>query len=280
MQLIIHADDFGISKRVNEGIIQAHTDGVLTSTSIIANGAAFEHAVNLLKTHSSLDVGIHLTLIEERPLLSPEVVPSLVMENGRFHKHAKYFFQKYIAGKISLDEIRLEFTEQIEKVLNTGIAISHIDSHQHIHILPKIFELITELAQKYGIRSIRIPNEKLRLYMFKHVAAYPRILQLLIVKTILTGVNKKRVSSTPRFNGFYYGGKLNKQNLTVVIDNLPKKGVCELVCHPGMNDSNSDYAHWQYSWQDELDAVTDPDIRSLIQHKRISLISYRDLIIK
>ncbi len=82
MQLIIHADDFGISEKVNEGIIQAHTEGVLTSTSIIANGTACEHAIGLLKTHSSLDVGIHLTLVEERPLVSPAAVPSLVTEDG------------------------------------------------------------------------------------------------------------------------------------------------------------------------------------------------------
>ncbi len=183
-----------------------------------------------------------------------------------------------MAGKISLDEIRLEFTKQIEKVLDNGIVVSHIDSHQHIHILPKIFDLTAELARKYGIRSVRIPDEKLRPYMFKNIALYPRILQLLVVKTILRFANKNGINQMPRFNGFLYGGGLNKEKLRIIINNLPQNSVSEIVCHPGLHDVDNNYKHWQYNWQDELDALIDPGIRSLINQKRIPLISFRDLI--
>lgn len=93
VSLIVHADDFGLSEKVNEGIIRAHIEGILTSTSIIACGNAFDQAVDLSKANFSLDVGIHLTLIEERPLLSPMDIPSLVLENGYFYPHAKDFFK-------------------------------------------------------------------------------------------------------------------------------------------------------------------------------------------
>jgi len=276
MKLIVHADDFGLSKEINKGIIFAHTNGILTSTSIMACGPAFDHAVQLVKEVSSLDVGVHLTVIEERPLLSPLRVPSLVSTDGRFHPHAKDFFKRYIMKRISLEEIRLEFTKQIEKVLDNGIDITHIDSHQHIHILPGIFKITVSLAKKYGIRSIRIPDERLRLYMFKNLSAYPRILQLLIVKAILKFVNKQHIEPSLYFYGFFYGGKLNKDNLRIILKKLMKNGIAEIMCHPGLNDPGSNYLHWKYNWQDELDALTDNEIRYQLTQWGIKLYSFRD----
>ena len=276
-KIIIHADDFGLSKKVSEGILCAHKEGILTSTSIMAGGQAFEHAVNLIKGVDSLDVGVHLTVIEERPLLSPLYIPSLVTPEGRFYPHAKYFLKKYLMGRISLEEVRLEFTKQIEKVLDNGIKISHIDSHQHIHILPGIFQITVSLAKKYGIRSIRIPDEKLRLYMFKTISSYPRILQLLVVKAFLKLVNKKQIKPYPQFYGFYFGGKLHKENLSVILNDLGKNGIGEIMCHPGLHDPESNYLHWQYTWQDEFEALTDNEIRFNIEQWGIKLCSFRDL---
>lgn len=275
--LIVHADDFGLTEKVNEGIVRSHINGILTSTSIMTCGNAFDHAVKLIKNHTSLDVGIHLTLTEERPLLLPEVIPSLIMNNGHFQPHAKQLFQKYIVNKVSIEDIRKEFSAQIEKALDYGLPISHIDSHQHVHILPKIYKIIIDLAKLYNIRAIRIPNEKLHRYMFGNIADYPRIVQLLIVKTILQFIKKNGAMKSPRFFGFYYGGKLNIDNLKTLIENLPKKGICEIMCHPGLNDINSDYLHWKYNWGEELEALTDKILPSLINKMSISLISYRDL---
>ena len=100
--LIVHADDLGISKKVNEGILQAHTQGILTSASIVANGAAFEHAIEICNSFPTLDVGVHLTLVEEQPLLNTEVIESLVNGERRFHHNAKEFAKKYLMGRIRL----------------------------------------------------------------------------------------------------------------------------------------------------------------------------------
>lgn len=277
VSLIVHADDFGLSEKVNEGIIRAHIDGILTSTSIIACGNAFDQAVDLSKANPSLDLGIHLTLIEERPLLSPVDIPSLVLENGYFHPHAKNFLKKYVLNKISITDIEREFNAQFEKVFDYGLPISHIDSHQHIHILPKVFEITSGLAEKYRIKQVRIPNERFRLYMFKRISSYPRVLQSLILKTIISFVDNDLIHSMPQFWGFFYGGRLNRYNLNTVIDNLPKNGVSEIMCHPGLKDSGSPYLHWEYNWNDELEALTDAKIRSLITRKGISLMSYREM---
>ena len=276
MKLIVHADDFGLTERVNEGIIRAHVEGILTSTSIMACGKAFEHAVELIKAERTLDVGIHLTLAEEHPVLHPDDIPSLVVENGHFYPHAKHFFMRYIQNKIAIDEVRREFKAQFEKVLDYGVRLTHIDSHQHIHILPKIFELTVEIAKKYRIKIIRTPNEKIQQYMFYRLPSYPRLVQLLIIKTILRFVNHNKEYISPQFFGFFYGGKLDRNNLMRVIDTLPKHGVGEIMCHPGLHDVDSDYTHWEYDWQDELEALTDTNVRTIINKKNISLISYRD----
>jgi len=159
-KIIVHADDFGLSEKVNEGILYAHREGILTSTSIMACGPAFDHAVHLIKEVDSLDIGVHLTAIEERPLLSPLYIPSLVTKEGRFYPHAKHFLKNYLLGRISLEEVRLEFTKQIEKILDSGIDITHIDSHQHIHILPGIFKITVSLAKntEYDLSESRMKD--------------------------------------------------------------------------------------------------------------------------
>src|SRR4051812_1864993 len=102
LSLIVNADDLGLSEAVNQGIAEAHTNGIVTSASIMANGAAFDHAVRLCQSIPSLDVGIHLTLVEEQPLLSRETIPTLVSDRERFHRHAKTFIKKYASGEIRL----------------------------------------------------------------------------------------------------------------------------------------------------------------------------------
>src|SRR6266571_5105507 len=105
-KLIVHGDDFGISERINEGILRGHCHGILTSASIIANGEAFEHAATLARSTPSLDIGVHLTLIEEKPLLDPAELPTLVNPDGNFHPHVTNFARRYFSGRINLQEVR------------------------------------------------------------------------------------------------------------------------------------------------------------------------------
>jgi chitin disaccharide deacetylase len=277
-RLIIHADDFGLNEKVNAGILKAHLEGNLTSASVMANGAAFEHAVEICSTLQTLDIGVHLTLVGERPILAGDKVKTLVNTRGRFHDHARQFVQRYFCGFISLNDVRLELDAQIQKVLNTGIRISHLDSHQHLHMLPSILKVSVELAKKYNIPSIRFPREKFYFEMFREWRLLPRIMQLLVLGIFCYLGRNMDAVRTDFFFGFLFGGNLNKQNFLKILKRLPQSGICEIMCHPGAGDSDTSYSNWRYHWQDELNALLDTEITAILQEKSISLISYRDLV--
>jgi hopanoid biosynthesis associated protein HpnK len=276
IKVIVHADDFGLTEKINEGILLAHINGILTSTSIMANGQAFEDAVSIARSTPTLDVGIHLTLIEERSLLNAEEVPTLLVPGGRFHRHAFDFFRKYSLGKINLKEVRKELETQVEKLLTAGISPSHLDSHQHVHMLPGILGIVVELSQKYAIPSIRFPRE---LGVFRKIGNVPfsRVTQALVLN-LFCQMGKSRIRRrTDFFAGFLLGGNLNKENLLHILRALQLGGTYEIMCHPGLNDPDMHYSHWGYHWSDELNALTDKEISEFLQHKGVQLISYREL---
>ena len=276
-QLIVHADDFGLSEKVNEGILRAHTRGILTSTSLMATGAAFDHAISIWQSTPTLDVGIHLTLVEEDPVVLAKNVPSLVNGEHQFHQNAVEFIKQYLKGKICLQEVQRELEAQILKVKNRGIRLSHIDSHQHIHMLPKIHEITVGLAKKFGIPAIRLTRETFHLGMLKEKGLFSRLLPLLVLNRFSRSPGDSEVMRIDYFFGFFFSGILNKTNLMKVLHHLPPSGTCELMCHPGLDDPQSRYSHWKYCWQDELQALLDAEISRILQEKEISLISYRDL---
>ena len=154
LKLIVNADDLGLCESVNEGIVQAHQSGIVTSASIMANGRAFDHAIRLCQLVPSLDLGIHLTLVEEKPLREASTIPSLVGAGGKLHPHATTFMKKYVSGAIRVREVWSELEAQIQKVVSRGISVSHLDSHQHLHALPHIRRVSIELAKKYNIPAI------------------------------------------------------------------------------------------------------------------------------
>jgi hopanoid biosynthesis associated protein HpnK len=278
LKLIVHADDFGLSEKVNDGIVQAFRGGILTSTSIMANGAAFDHAVRLCRNVPTLDVGVHLTLVEEKPVLRAITVPSLVNREGRLHRNASIFVAKYMMGRIRLRELRDELEAQILKVRDRGIAPSHLDSHQHLHMLPEILKTIVELADKYNIAAIRFPYEQIVL----RPAIGPRsVIRLLrqVVLNIFCRWGKKRISlRTDYFAGFSCGGNLHQENLQRLLQILPLEGTCELMCHPGLDDPDSLYFHWHYNWSNELRALLDPGVQDTLRRQGIQLMSYGQLV--
>ena len=276
-RLIVNADDFGLSEEINEGILQAHTKGIVTSTSLMPTGAAFCHAVNLASMTPSLDVGIHLTLVEETPLSPPQSIPSLVNDHGRFHPHAGDFLKRYLRGKISRREVRNELESQVRKVKDSGLQISHLDSHQHLHALPGIWDIVQSLAAQFDIAAVRYPRESVSSYMLSDYDRWPRLAQLCALNFFCALVNRRGPTSPDHFVGFFYGGHLSREHLENVIRHLPGGGVCEMMCHPGLAVSAEGYSHWQYRWQDELDALTDPRVKALLLENAIDLISYQDL---
>jgi hopanoid biosynthesis associated protein HpnK len=273
-RLIVHADDFGLSEAVNRAVIAAHAGGIVTSTSIMAGGGAFEHAVALARSHPSLDVGVHLTLTEQRPVAAN--VPSLVDSDGKLAPHATQLARRRALGKISMADVRKELEAQIRRVLDRGITPTHLDGHQHVHVLPGVAQVVLELARAYGIRAVRYPAERVRGYMLRSPARAKRVAEQLAVAGLSALSPLRALRRCDDFVGFYFGGRLNERNLRTVVEHLPPRGTIELMCHPGFEDPESRYGHWGYAWAEEAAALSSPAIRALLAARGVRLIGYRD----
>jgi hopanoid biosynthesis associated protein HpnK len=276
-RLIVHGDDFGLSEAVNEGIVDAHRRGILTSTSLMANGAAFEHAVTLAKRCPTLDVGVHLTLTEERPVALQAALPELVDESGRFPPHLLRLAALHARGKIPLDAVRVELDAQIRRAREAGLPISHLDGHQHVHVLPGIASIVAELARAHGIAAVRYPVERVRGYMLRRFRGLRRLAEQLALGAAGRRSPLRRLKRSDEFAGFYFGGRLTEPNLLTLLTALPAGRTVELMCHPGNPDAGGRYDHWRYSWPAERDALVSGEVRSLLDRRGVRLISYRDL---
>ena len=275
-RLIVNADDFGIAEAINRGIIEAYDRGIVTSTSIMATGPAFDHAVALAKSRPNLAVGVHLVLTEHRPLLGAAAAATLVELDGRFAPHVRQLLGKAIRGRVSLAEVRLELGAQLRRVREAGIAASHIDGHQHVHVLPGIARVVAELAAEHGIRAVRYPAERVRGYMLRNLRHVPRVAEQTMLNWFCASSPLKALRRSDDFVGFYFGGRLDEANLATVLRGLPPGRTVELMCHPGHDDMQPADG-WQYAWAAERDALTSPRIRELVAARGVQLVSYRDV---
>jgi len=278
-RLIVNADDFGISKAVNDGIAEAHCKGIVTATSLMATGRAFDHAVALCRTFPSLDVGIHLTLVAEKALLGQNSF--LAGKDGRFPADLHKFLKRFLCRQIPLADIRAEWDAQIRRILDCGIRVTHMDSHQHLHALPGILKLTFELARQYHIPFVRIPLED-RL-LVRPVTAHGLVrmagAMALGASFRVARMHGQRATGfpSPRFLGFHEGGHLNPMNLERILKALTPGRVYELMCHPGFTPEEPGIRSWNYSHHTEFKTLTSPFIRSLITARRIGLCRFADL---
>lgn len=278
LKLIVNADDFGKSNKVNESIRIGFKHGIIRAASLMANGNAFEEAVEIINENPELDVGIHFTLTQGKSILNSDQIKSLINPiTNCFYNNSLEFSKRYYLNKLSFSEIKNEFTAQYQKILDQGVRISHIDSHQHIHLLPKIFDTVIELAKKLNVRYVRIPDEKIKGYMILNRNLISRIPAMITLKA-LSLINKRKVSTRiETFTGFYFGGTLNEENLTKLIYQLPQTGTCELMCHPGFEPAGENKSSL-YIKTEENEALIDKDVKSLLTDKNIEIVSFRKLV--
>jgi len=280
-KLIINADDFGLHPAVNNAVIEGHVSGCITSASLMPGGAAFAGAVDLTAKYPDLGVGVHLTLVGgEKPVSDPALVPSLVDEGGRFVNNYLQFFARFFTGKVSLSEVRLELTAQLDKVSDFGIVPTHVDSHQHLHALPQISDIVLDLAENHGIRALRIPDEAL---LF--IGGYPCTPGRLMGRTALTllaasvrrKAKRRRFAVPDFFFGMLAGGNMQEQYLLKIIEQLPQ-GISEIMVHPGSDDAALGEAyHWPLHWQCELSALTSAAVLDRLTALNINLVSFKEL---
>ena len=279
-RLIVNADDFGLHAAVNRGILTAHTEGIVSSASLMAGGAAFDDAVRIAKQCPQLGVGVHLTLVGASPLLPVAEVSSLLEEAGDFYGSYPLFIKRFLRGKIRLAEVERELAAQIDRIRMAGIQPSHLDSHQHLHVLPGIGGLVLDLARRFSIRAIRIPAEPVAF-----IGATPATVGRLVGRgglTMLANLFRQHaaaagIRTSGHFYGMLAGGQLTEPAILAILRRLPP-GDSELMTHPGFADQSlADAFCWGYQWDAERQALTAPAVRALLAERQIRLISFREL---
>ncbi|MFN8521841.1 MAG: ChbG/HpnK family deacetylase [Chloroflexota bacterium] len=274
----MNADDFGISPGVNQGIISAHTHGIVTAASIMANLPSAADAVSRASEHPTLDLGAHLTLTAGRPLLNPSQVPSLVDRNGAFLVLWQLALRLSL-GMVSTQEIRAELGAQLAKLAQLGAKPSHLDSHHHIHIHPVVRPVVDELASEQGIRWVRHPREPLG-----HLpGAGPLDLVRVAVISVAAraSISRRRfpfrIGGSLQFRGIALGMGFGSRALTAQLRQLPR-GTTELMAHPGFPDRElAQLTSFTGGREAEYAALVTPEVTSLLEEECIQLTTFRDL---
>ena len=257
--IVVNADDLGLHEAVNEGIIRAHQEGIVTSASLIACGGAFEDAVRRCESCPELDLGVHLTLVEEHPLAPIEKIPSLVDQDGFMPRSYMVFARSWLTGKIREREIRFELEAQMARVLDSGIRPTHLDSHQHVHCLPGVWKLTLDIARKYGVPFIRVPAFD-SLWAEARTPMAPALRAAVNLMAALRRTTDMRpLRCADQVSGFAFSGRLTTSRLLAILDGL-RPELTEIMVHPGIPDEDLQqrYRHWEFQWEAEIRALTDP----------------------
>ncbi|MEO8380873.1 MAG: ChbG/HpnK family deacetylase, partial [Acidobacteriota bacterium] len=249
MKLIVTADDVGLHRGMTEGAIRAHREGIVTACSVVVNGVAFDDAVARLREVPSLEVGVHLTLVEERPLTAI-----------RFSNKYTSFLPRYLARRISIEAIERELRAQIERVADAGLTITHLDGHQHLHLLPRIFAVVTRLAREHAIPYVRIVDDRGSTSRRMPMAA----LNVLGRRARASLIGDAAVRTNDHTIGVADAGHLT--DVVHLLDHVT--GITELVTHPGMG---VDGYGWGYAWEAETRALCDPRLREELAARGIDL---------
>lgn len=259
-KLVVNADDFGFTRDVNRGIVEAHRNGILTATTLMATGAAFEDAVQLAAENPALDVGCHLVLVGSAPF------PASVAQLTR----------AVALGRIKIYD---ELAAQVRRIVEAGVRPSHLDTHKHTHLLPPVLDAVARISEEFRIPWVRRPFD------------FPCTPQGLswkkravsrafgVVKGHFTRVLAKRgCRSTDHFAGFQMTGQYDAAGLIRLIRALPE-GSTEFMCHPGFctEELRSSPTRLKRSREEELRALVAPEVRAALDETGVRLVNYRDL---
>lgn len=263
-RLVVNADDFGFTEDVNEGILRSHLDGIVRSASLMANGAAFEDAVRIARRHPGLGVGCHLTLVQGESLSQPGIrLPSSLAS--------------LLASPPTFAEARREFQAQADRVMRSGIVPTHLDTHKHVHLVPRVLDAALTVAQRLGVGWIRKPFDA----PFGLSPGLRACLAMALRPWRIPFEDRLRKAgcrTADYFAGFVATGRLDGLWLARLLRRLPQ-GVGELVCHPGICGPELLAAETRLkaSREVELKALCSSRARRAVSEAGIELVSYREL---
>jgi hopanoid biosynthesis associated protein HpnK len=278
--MIINGDDLGFSPGVNRAIIEAHTRGVLTSTSLMVTGAAFEEAVALAKAHPNLGVGLHLTLGKGKSVLPHAQIPHLVDADGNFPNNTDRAGVYYQFSASAQRELALEIRAQLEKFRSTGLKLSHVDGHRHIHSNPVVLKALVALADEFDIPVIRLPSEELRFTLnIDRRDLKTKLLWWVVFSGLrLYGeqvVRTQSIGCVDRVYGLLQSGQMTEDYLVGLIPQI-RANTVEIYSHPAVPMPEDAPDRPIYGGKKELDALLSDRVRAAIAASGFELVNYND----
>ena len=273
-RLIVNADDLGLTEGHNCAIVEAHRGGILTSASLLACGLAFDDAVERVRSVPTLGVGVHLALLEGVPVLPADVVPDLVGGDGRFGLSWVGLFRRLALGQVRREQVYREWYAQIEKVLATGLHVTHLDSHKHVHMHPQLLEVALALADEFGIRRMRLARPL-------HLVSGARPMLLGVLATWARQRATQRGVRTPdALVGLEASGQVTTAYMLAAL-RRPWQGTREWMMHPAYpNAALAQLLAEGYGWiagyrfEDELAALCSTRVRARLDGLQIELMHY------
>ncbi len=288
-RLIVNADDFGLTEGVNRAVIEGHRNGIITSTTLMANGMAFDSAVAARSDAPTLGVGVHLNLTQGGPVCPPSQVPSIVTSDGSFYSNPGILARRILTGKAEPGDIENELRGQVQKIARAGVRITHLDGHKHIHLLPAIFNIVVKLAREFEISCVRCPMEPALSAIGPLQSGGPgwprKVRQYLLGRALsaLASYQVKKMTdsglhSAEHFYGLSQTGFLDAEILEEMLRALPD-GTSEIMCHPGYVDKAllGTRTRLCAERETELWALTSANILQLVNDLGIELTSYDKL---
>lgn len=269
-RLIVNADDFGRAPSINEAVMRAHEEGILTTASLMVSESAVDEAVRYARTHTGLGVGLHLTLLNGNAALEPSAIPGLVDGAGRFTDQPvtagwRYFFHRSLRS-----QLEAEIAAQFERFRATGLRLDHVNGHLHLHLHPVIFAILTAHAAEWGITRLRLTHDpfwlELRLargrwaYRCSHAFIFRRLSAR--ARPVL---RRRAIKHTDAVFGLLQNAAVDEAYVLHLLTALPV-GDSELYSHPSL-----------HQFKHELEALVSPHVKARVEEEGIQLIRYQDL---
>jgi hopanoid biosynthesis associated protein HpnK len=279
--LIVNADDFGASEEVNEAVIRAFKEGVLTSASLMVTGAAAEQAVKLAKENPALAVGIHLVTVVGRSVLPHSEIPTLVDRDGNFSNNPVAAGLKYFFVPRARRELRKELAAQFDKFHSTGLPLSHIDGHLHLHVHPVIFNAALELGAKFGCTHMRVPVEERWLALeFDRANVVQKSIHSILFGGLARYMKRKLREQGFTFPTRVYGnlqsGRMSEGYFLYALEHLAADA-SEIYFHPAVYADDKSLNGDECQASIEFEALTSTKVKDKIQTLGVHLINYSDL---
>jgi hopanoid biosynthesis associated protein HpnK len=279
--MIINGDDFGFSSGVNQGIIQAYQEGILTSTSLMVTGEAFVEAVSLAKANPGLAVGLHLVLGCGRAVLPPAKIPHLVDNLGYFPHNSVKAGLKYQFSRVAQQELRQEIYAQLDKFRQTGLPLSHVDGHLHHHVNPKVLNILIELATEFNIKVIRLPYEELSFTLKLDSHQWLSKISRWFIFSCLRHYGETRLATAKikvidRVYGLLKTGQITENYLLGLIPQI-RANLVEIYAHPSLSKAEEPLNGPAGAGKLELEAMLSSQVRDIIEQSGFQLTNYLTL---